>query len=112
MQYRRDDMESLGYMLLYFLRGPLPWQGLLSTNQQQKEELTLVKEETISTEDLCEGLPAEFGAYLDYVRSRGYDHKPRHSYLRRLFRGLLRICVRLDDPQILDGYIMNEGRAG
>ena len=75
-------------MLLYFLRGSLPWQGLLAANRQQKEELILAKKEAISTKDLCEDLPAEFGAYFDHVRSRSFDDKPRYSFLRRLFRGL------------------------
>ncbi|KAK3178842.1 hypothetical protein OEA41_000979 [Lepraria neglecta] len=88
VQRRSDDLESLGYMFLYFLRGSLPWQDLPAANQQQKEELILAKKETISIEDLCEGLPAEFGAYFDHVRSLGFDDRPRYSYLRRLFRVL------------------------
>ena len=75
-------------MLLYFLRGSLPWQGLKAKNQKQKEELILVYKETISTKDLCQGLPQEFTAYFDHVRSRGFDDKPRYSYLRKLFRNL------------------------
>jgi len=75
-------------MLLYFLRGCLPWQGLTAANQEQKEELILAKKKTISTEDLCEGLPWEFAAYFDHIRSRGFDDNPQYSYLRRIFRGL------------------------
>lgn len=75
-------------MLLYFLRGSLPWQGLTATNQEQKEKLILAKKQTISTKDLCEGLPWEFAAYFDHVRSRSFDEKPQYAYLRKIFRTL------------------------
>ncbi len=75
-------------MLLYFLRGCLPWQGLTATNQEQKEELILAIKQTISTEDLCEDLLREFATYFKYVRSRGFDDKPQYAYLRKIFRAL------------------------
>lgn len=88
VQNRCDDLESLGYMLLYFLRPSLPWQGLKAENHEQREELILEKKKTITVEDLCEGLPQEFAAYFHYIRSLGFDDKPKYSYLRKLFRDL------------------------
>ena len=59
-QSRRDDLESLGYVWLYFLRGALPWQGLPArTTKQKYEKILKVKIET-SLEDLCQGFPEEF----------------------------------------------------
>lgn len=81
-------MESLGYVILYFIRGSLPWQGLKATSKKQKSELILEKKETITTKDLCDGLPKAFAAYFDYVRSLGFEDKPRYSYLRRIFSDL------------------------
>ncbi len=75
-------------MLLHFLRGCLPWQGLKATNQEEKEELILMKKQTISTGDLCEGLPVQFAAYFDHIRSLDFDNKPKYSNLRKIFRGL------------------------
>ena len=80
-----DDLESLGYMLLYFLKGFLPWQGLKAEDDHQKEEFILEMKKMISTKDLCENLPWEFAAYFHYIRSPGFDANPRYSYLRRIF---------------------------
>ncbi|KAF6238265.1 hypothetical protein HO173_003545 [Letharia columbiana] len=88
VQHRCDDLESLGYMLLYFIRPSLPWQGLKAANHEQREELILEKKQTISVEELCEGLPRAFAAYFDYIRSLGFDDKPKYSYLRKIFRDL------------------------
>ena len=87
-QHYCDDLESLGYMLLYFLRGSLPWQGLTATDQMQKEELILEEKRRINTEDLCEDLPQEFAVYFDYIRSLKFDEKPKYFYLRKIFRDL------------------------
>ena len=86
VQDRCDDLESLGYMLLYFLRGSLPWQGLTAENQTQKDELTLEKKRTISTKDLCKDLPKEFETYFDHIRSLGFDETPAYASLRKDFR--------------------------
>ena len=88
VQHRCDDLESLGYMLLYFLQGSLPWQGLKATSHEQREELILETKKTTSVEDLCKGLPREFAAYFNYIRSVGFDDKPKYSYLRKTFRDL------------------------
>ena len=69
------------YMLLYFLRGSLPWQGLTATDQTQKEELILEEKRRINTDDLCEDLPQEFAVYFDYIGSLDFDEKPKYSYL-------------------------------
>ena len=58
-QSRRDDLESLGYVLLYFLRGSLPWQGLKANTKKQKYERILEKKAEIPTEELCKGFPGE-----------------------------------------------------
>jgi len=97
-------MESLGYMILYFLR-PLPWQGLKSASKKQKEELILEKKKTISTQDLCNGLPDEFASYFDHVRSLRFDDQPKYSYLRKIFRDLF-IREGFDFDYVFDWTIL------
>ncbi|XP_041363742.1 casein kinase I-like isoform X2 [Gigantopelta aegis] len=87
-QSRRDDMESLGYVFMYFLRGSLPWQGLKAATKRQKYERISEKKMSTPIEELCKGFPSEFATYLNFCRSLRFDDKPDYSYLRQLFRNL------------------------
>ncbi|KAL9027194.1 MAG: hypothetical protein Q9196_004252 [Gyalolechia fulgens] len=87
-QSRRDDMESLGYVMLYFCRGSLPWQGLKAATKKQKYDRIMEKKMTTPTEVLCRGFPNEFAIYLNYTRSLRFDDKPDYTYLRKIFRDL------------------------
>ncbi|OLY84522.1 Casein kinase I-like protein [Smittium mucronatum] len=87
-QSRRDDLESLGYVLMYFLRGNLPWQGLRAANKKLKYDCIMEKKMSTTTENLCRGYPPEFSTYLNYTRSLRFDDKPDYNYLKRLFRDL------------------------
>jgi casein kinase 1 len=87
-QSRRDDIESLGYVLLYFLRGSLPWQGLKAATKKQKYEKISEKKMATPIEFLCKGFPLEFSTYFQYCRSLRFDDKPDYSYLRKIFRDL------------------------
>ena len=81
-------MESLGYVMLYFCRGSLPWQGLKAATKKQKYDRIMEKKMTTPTEVLCRGFPSEFAIYLNYTRSLRFDDKPDYSYLRKIFRDL------------------------
>ncbi|XP_039018717.1 casein kinase 1-like protein 1 isoform X2 [Hibiscus syriacus] len=87
-QSRRDDLESLGFVLMYFLRGSLPWQGLKAGNKKQKYEKISEKKVSTSIEVLCRGYPTEFASYFHYCRSLRFDDKPDYAYLKRIFRDL------------------------
>ncbi|KAJ4909421.1 casein kinase 1-like protein 2 [Raphanus sativus] len=87
-QSRRDDLESLGFVLMYFLKGSLPWQGLKAGNKKQKYERISEKKVSTSIESLCRGYPSEFASYFHYCRSLRFDDKPDYAYLKRLFRDL------------------------
>eukprot|EP00703_Trepomonas_sp_PC1_P005288 JAP91318.1 Kinase, CK1 Casein kinase [Trepomonas sp. PC1] len=87
-QSRRDDLESLGYILVYFIKGSLPWQGLKAATKKQKYEKILERKLAIPVEQLTRGHPSEFGAYLHYCKSLRFDDRPDYGYLRKLFREL------------------------
>lgn len=87
-QSRRDDLESLGYIFMYFLRGSLPWQGLKAQTKKQKYDRISEKKMSTPVEVLCKGFPAEFAVYLNYTRALRFEDKPDCQYLRKLFRDL------------------------
>ncbi|KAJ3301321.1 serine/threonine protein kinase [Kappamyces sp. JEL0829] len=87
-QSRRDDLESLGYVLMYFCRGSLPWQGLKAATKKQKYDRIMEKKMTTPTEVLCKGFPQEFAVFLNYTRTLRFDDKPDYTYLRKIFRDL------------------------
>ncbi|KAH7129628.1 casein kinase 1, delta subunit [Dactylonectria estremocensis] len=89
-QSQGDDLESLGYVFLYFARGTLPWQGLRAATDEEKNELIKEKKTTLRVETLCVGLPEEFATYLNYTRSLGFEDRPNYAYLRQLFRRLFK----------------------
>ena len=87
-QSRRDDMESLGYVMLHFLRGSLPWQDLDAATTREKYVRIQEKKLETPIDVLCRGLPDEFATYLKHARSLNFNEKPDYSHLRGIFRDL------------------------
>ncbi|XP_017099420.2 casein kinase I [Drosophila bipectinata] len=88
-QSRRDDLESVGYVLMYFLRGNLPWQGLKAVSKKQRYELIAETKASTRLEDLCLGFPEEFASYIGYCRAMGFEDKPHYNNLRKNFADLM-----------------------
>jgi serine/threonine protein kinase len=87
-QSRRDDLESLGYVLVYFLKGVLPWQNIRKTTPEHKKYRGMmhVKIATVHTSlELVNGLPDAFAKYFAHVKQLKFDETPDYRYLRRLF---------------------------
>lgn len=87
-QSRRDDLESLAYVLMYFNLGTLPWQGLKAANKRQKYERISEKKLSTPIHELCKGFPLEFNTFLSYCRQLDFIQRPDYCYLRKLFRTL------------------------
>jgi len=85
-QSRRDDLESIGYVLIYFLcQGRLPWQGYKADTMEELISKIWAKKSKISIEKLCKGYPKQFELYLRYVRNLGFTETPDYQYLIDLF---------------------------
>lgn len=82
---RRDDLESLAYILIYLLRGSLPWQDV--SGSQRKKMLRMKK--TIPMDIICEGLPVEFQLLLEHARTLKFEERPNYKYLHSLIQRLL-----------------------
>jgi len=87
-QSRRDDLEAVGYVLMYFNRGSLPWQGLKAGSKKEKYEKIMEKKMSTPIDVLCKHFPAEFETYLNYCRSLRFEDRPAYAYLRRLLKDL------------------------
>lgn len=108
-QSRRDDLEALGHVFMYFLRGGLPWQGLKAATNKQKYEKIGEKKQTTAIKDLCEGFPEEFNKYLSYVRNLGFEDTPDYDYLRDLFTKALQNNGEVEDGEY-DWMKLNNGK--
>lgn len=98
-QSRRDDLESIAYVLIYLLQGSLPWQGIKAENRKERYEKIMEKKMTTQLESLCEGIPLEFSTFLSEVKRLEFQEEPNYSFYRQMFRDLLIRCGFIYDYQ-------------
>jgi casein kinase 1 len=84
---RKDDLESLIYVLIYLAKGQLPWQNLNVSEKEKTKKVGEIKMK-YTAEELCKDLPEEFATYLNYVRGLNFKQHPDYEYIRKLFREL------------------------
>jgi len=84
-QTRRDDLESLAYVLIYFLKGGLPWQNLNVDKDRRRQVIGDMKKR-VSITEITESLPDVFATYLTVVRKLQFAEKPNYTLLRELFK--------------------------
>jgi serine/threonine protein kinase len=94
-QSRRDDLESVGYVLIYFLRGNLPWQGLKIKSKEDRYKKILDKKKETTSEQLCKNFPDEFKEYLEYARNLEYTETPKYEKLKSSFYNL--VCNKIGE---------------
>jgi serine/threonine protein kinase len=88
-QSRRDDLESIAYIIMYFLRGNLPWQGLKVNKKEDKYQKILEKKKEITSAELCLNFPHEFETFLDYIKNLEFTEVPNYEYLKNLLRKIM-----------------------
>jgi len=124
-QSRRDDLESLGHVFMYFLRGGLPWQGLRAATNKQKYEKIGEKKQNTPISELCDGFPGnsdliialltpnlvleEFAIYMNYVRKLGFEETPDYDFLRELFTKVMKTIGEPEDG-VYDWMLLNGGK--
>ena len=81
---RRDDLEAAGYILISFIKGKLPWDGIHGKTKEERYE-KILKKKNISTKELCKDLPEEFEKYIYYTRNLEYEEEPNYKMLKELF---------------------------
>lgn len=99
-QCRKDDLEAIGYVLTYLLRGDLPW-SLKNTKTKEEKNTSLFKEKVQWKEKGYRTLPQPIEKYMSYVYSLGYNDKPDYNFLRGLFKDYARKQESLYDSKVL-----------
>ena len=94
---RRDDLESIGYMIIYLITGKLPWSKISNVSVLERYKAILNLKQNISNQELCKGLPFEIFHYMNYVKSLRFEEKPNYSYLRNLFLSILQNMNETND---------------
>ena len=84
-QSRRDDLESVSYVLLYFLKGCLPWQGLKVKVKEERYKKILEKKKETTSEELCRGFPFIFQKFVNYARNLDYLEEPNYDNIKNIF---------------------------
>jgi len=88
-QSRRDDLESLGYIIIYLFTGTLPWKGIKGNNNKHTQKLIYEKKVNINLKNLCNNLPNEVYKYMSYCKNLEFYQQPDYDYLRNLFYKLM-----------------------
>lgn len=95
---RKDDLESIGYILVYLAKGKLPWQGLKESRREKCRKIAEIKK-NIKIEELVQDLPGAemLTLYFNYVKELGFEEKPNYAYLRQLMDIALERNNLIDD---------------
>jgi len=107
-QSRRDDLESLAYILIYLGTGTLPWKGIKSKIKDEKYSKILSLKMNLNSEELLKGLPSELMAFLQNVRDLQFDQKPDYNYLRGLLRKMNTSKVPLEKLKMDYIYLLEK----
>ena len=83
---RRDDLESLAYMLIYFIKGALPWENNDIKNKEERIKKIIEMKKNMGLEILCEKLPEEIRLFISYTKNLKFEEEPEYNYLKNLLK--------------------------
>ena len=104
-QGRRDDLESMLYILIYFLKGKLPWQDIKAKKKEERHKIIFKIKSNITIDELCQDLPAEFQELLKYVKSLQFEEKPYYGKFYAYFHNLISKLKSEEIPETNFKYI-------
>lgn len=105
-QSRRDDLEALCYVMIYFLKGALPWQGIQAATKDEKYQRILDKKAGTANAELCAELPIEFANMLNYSKSLRFDDKPDYLYMHGIMKEVITLH-NIEYDSIYDWTLLN-----
>ena len=103
-QSRRDDIESIGYMMIYFLKRKLPWQGITGNKKMERYLKIYKMKKNTPPEKLCEGLFPEMVDYITYAKNLEFEQEPNYNYLKSLFKKMLK-RIHKSEEQLVFSWI-------
>ena len=92
-QSRRDDIESIGYLLIFLMKGRLPWQGINGKSHKECYQKLYLMKKYMPVEKLCNGLPKGMSDFLIYAKNLKFEQQPDYNYLKSLFKVILSYLV-------------------
>ena len=98
-QYKKDDLESLAYMMIYFIKGELPWQNLKAKSRKEKYSKIYQKKKQTVNSELCNFLPDEIKTFLSYIINLNQKQNPDYAKLMNLISNLMKKCGYINDSQ-------------
>lgn len=102
VQSRRDDLEAAAYMLLFFLRGSLPWAGITADDWRSKNRQILAAKEAVNPHQITRGFPPAFAEYLAYCQELGFSERPDYEFMEGLFHEERERLAALEGAPIKD----------
>ena len=96
---RRDDLESLAYVIISLALNSLPWSKIIFTKENKTKAIieTYRMKNSITAEKLCEGLPNEFAEFLNYTKKLDFEQEPNYEYLKNLLTSVLLKNQQIND---------------
>ena len=99
-QSRRDDIESIGYMIIFFMKKRLPWQGIKGRTYKECYHKLFLMKKYMKIEELCKNLPREIIDYMNIAKAMKFEQEPDYKHLKDLFKSILK-----KNNVIFDKYI-------
>ena len=98
-QYKKDDLESLAYMMIFFIKGELPWQNMKAKSRKEKYTKIYQKKKHTVNSELCNFLPDEIKTFLNYVLNLNQKQNPDYVKLTNLINNLMKKYGYTNDSQ-------------